>query len=131
MIQSRLFFPATLLVCMASLAGPAWAASSATKAQEKAGAVLFRDKGCTYCHGADLLGTKKAPSLATIRKDKAWTPEKMTTQILDGGQKMPPFSDSLSDEEIADLVAYLRAKKRPIPPPVPAAAPSAPPQKSQ
>jgi mono/diheme cytochrome c family protein len=30
---------------------------------------------------------------------------------------MPPFSDSLSDKEIAELVAYLRAKHRPIPPP--------------
>jgi mono/diheme cytochrome c family protein len=113
--QSRLFFPALLLVCLAS---PVFAASSGTKAQEEAGAVLFRDKGCTFCHGADLLGTKKAPSLANIRQDKAWTPEKMTNQILNGGQKMPPFRDSLSDEEIADLVAYLRAKKRPIPPPV-------------
>lgn len=91
-------------------------ANSKTKADEQAGAVLFRDKGCAHCHGADLAGTKKAPALpATLRKDKQWTPEKLTRQILDGGQKMPPFSDSLSDAEVAQLVAYLRAKHRPIP----------------
>lgn len=108
---------------------PAMAAPSATADQEKAGAALFRDKGCTYCHGADLKGTKKAPSLDEIRKDKDWTPEKMTNQILNGGQKMPPFADSLSDDEIAQLVAFLRAKKRPpIPPAAAAATTSQPPQ---
>jgi len=30
---------------------------------------------------------------------------------------MPPFSDSLTDPEIAQVVAYLRAKHRPAPPP--------------
>lgn len=117
MIPSRLFFPAFLLVYLASFSVPALAASSDRKSQEEAGAALFRDKGCSYCHGAGLQGTKKAPALAEIRKDKEWTADKMTNQILNGGEKMPPFSDSLSDEEIADLVSYLRAKKRPTPPP--------------
>ncbi|MFP5234668.1 MAG: c-type cytochrome [Acidobacteriota bacterium] len=118
MTRSRLSFPALLSLCVLVVSLPALAASSETKDQERAGATLFRDKGCTYCHGADLKGTKKAPALADIRKDKDWTPEKMTDQILNGGQKMPPFADSLSDDEIAQLVAFLRAKKRP---PVPAA----------
>ena len=41
---------------------------------------------------------------------------------------MPPFRESLSDDEIAQLVAYLRAKNRPVPPPLAdgQAAPSAP-----
>lgn len=83
----------------------------------KAGAVLFRDKGCTFCHGPAGEGTKKAPSLLDIRSDKAWPPEKITDQILNGGKKMPPFRDSLSDDEIQKLVEYLRAKDRPAPPP--------------
>lgn len=82
------------------------------------GAVLFRKLDCAHCHGEGGIGTKKAPSLAEIRKDKEWPPAKITSQILNGGQKMPPFSDSLSDAEIAQLVAYLRAKHRPVPPPV-------------
>ena len=89
------------------------------KSAEMAGAVLFRDKGCGFCHGASLEGTKKAPALAEIRKQKTWTSEKLSTQILDGGQKMPPFRESLSDDEIKQLIAYLRAKNRPVPPPAP------------
>jgi mono/diheme cytochrome c family protein len=104
---------------------PAHAAGS--KADEEAGAILFHDKGCAYCHGAGGVGGKKAPALTTIRTDKAWPPAKITTQILNGGQKMPPFGDSLTDAQIAQLVAYLRAKIRPVPPPAPAA-PAPPPQ---
>ncbi len=108
-ISGRKLFPALILI----------AATAACSAQDpqaaQAGAALFRDKGCAYCHGKALEGTKKAPALADIRNDKAWPAAKMTDQILNGGPKMPPFRDSLSDEEIAQLVAYLRAKDHPAP----------------
>ncbi len=93
-------------------------AADKTKADERAGAVLFRDKGCAHCHGDTLEGSKKGPSLKDINQDASWTPAKMNEQILNGGQKMPPFSDSLTDDEIAQLIAYLRAKVRPVAPPV-------------
>jgi len=96
---------------------------SNSKVAEEAGAVLFRDKGCAYCHGVGGAGGKKAPALTGLRKDKLWTPEKITSQIMNGGQKMPPFSDSLTDAEISQLVVYLRAKVRPVPPPAPTPAP--------
>jgi mono/diheme cytochrome c family protein len=86
--------------------------------EEKAGAVLFRDKGCTYCHGQGAVGTKKAPSLTELWKDKVWTPKKITNQILNGGQKMPPFRESVTDEDVNNLIAYLRSKNKPVPPPV-------------
>jgi mono/diheme cytochrome c family protein len=35
---------------------------------------------------------------------------------MDGGPKMPPFGESLTDPEVAQLVAFLRAKDRPAPP---------------
>jgi mono/diheme cytochrome c family protein len=91
--------------------------ATTAESDEMAGAVLYRDKGCEQCHGAGGVGTKKGPSLVNIRNEKQWTPEKITQQILNGGKKMPPFADSLSDPEIAQLVAYLRARKRPVPPP--------------
>lgn len=97
-------------------------AESSTPADEMAGAVLYRGKGCAHCHGAALEGTKKAPPLADIHKDKIWTPAKITNQILNGGQKMPPFADSLTDQEVAQIIAYLRAKHRPVP--TPAATPA-------
>jgi mono/diheme cytochrome c family protein len=102
-------------------------AASKSEADAKSGALLFRDKGCAHCHGAGGVGTKKAPSLVKIREDKTWPPDKITEQILDGGDKMPPFRDSLSDQEIAQVVAYLRAKHRPVPPPLPEGAEPPPP----
>jgi mono/diheme cytochrome c family protein len=92
--------------------------------------VLFRDKGCAFCHGAGGVGTVKAPSLVDIRKDKEWPPDKMTDHILNGGQKMPPFRESVTDEDVSDLIAYLRAKNKPLPPPAPAqdSAPASSPQ---
>jgi nicotinate dehydrogenase subunit B len=119
-VRLNLFFPAFSLAVIAILSTAAHALSgSSTKTAEEAGAVLFRDKGCPFCHGTGGEGTKKAPSLIDLRKDKDWPPDKITNQILNGGQKMPPFRDSLTDDEIAQLVSYLRARHRPEPPPPP------------
>lgn len=38
----------------------------------------------------------------------------MIMQIHDGGQQMPSFGDELSAQEIEDLVAFLRAKRKVI-----------------
>ena len=102
---------------VALVAIPTQLSASSKNDAEKAGALLFRDKGCTYCHGVGGVGTKKAPALTGLHKDKAWTPEKITNQILNGGQKMPPFRDSVTDEDVTNLIAYLRAKNKPVPPP--------------
>lgn len=111
--QSFMIFGALFLVLPLSI--PATAFSG--KKSEQAGAILFRDKGCAYCHGATAQGTQKGPSLADVRK--ALTPDQIVHQIENGGQKMPSFQDSLSNDEVAQLVSYLRAKHRPVPPPAP------------
>ena len=103
-------------VCLVAASSTSLFAAN-TKSAEEAGAVLFRDKGCAYCHGAGGSGGHRGPDLSGLRTDKLWPPEKISHQILNGGQKMPPFGDSLTDQEIAELVAYLRAKHRPVPPP--------------
>ncbi len=89
---------------------------------EVAGAILFRDKGCAYCHGPAAAGTAKGPSLANVRKSMKTS--QIIDQISNGGQKMPAFSDSLSNDEILQLVAFLRAKHRPVVPPATQSAPS-------
>jgi mono/diheme cytochrome c family protein len=117
-----------VLIAVVVLATPIAAhalSDSGQKANEEAGAVLFRDKGCTHCHGEGGIGGPKAPALLGIWNNKLLTPAKLTDQIMNGGQKMPPFSDSLTDAEIAQLVAYLRARHKPVPPPLPPGSPSA------
>jgi mono/diheme cytochrome c family protein len=118
----KLFCAALALAFALGACAPAHALfGSKSKAAELAGALLFRDKGCAHCHGDGGIGTKKAPSLIALRKNKLWTPAKITDQILNGGQKMPPFADSVTDQEAAQLVAYLRARHRPVPPSAPPA----------
>ncbi len=84
-----------------------------SQADEMAGALLFRQQDCAHCHGPEGIGGKKGPPLTDLRKNKDWPPAKIAHQILNGGQKMPPFGDSLTDGQIAQLVAYLRAKHKP------------------
>jgi mono/diheme cytochrome c family protein len=87
-------------------------AASENKAAEQAGANLFREKGCEYCHGIGGVGAKKGPALTGDFR-KVWTADKIKTQLIMGGKKMPSFSDALTDEEIANLITWLRAKHRP------------------
>ena len=112
----------TVFLVAGMFASPALAANR--KADEMAGAVLFRDNGCARCHGPHGEGTRKAPTLVNIRKNKLWTPAKITEQIQNGGQKMPPFSDALTDAQTAQVVTFLRAKHWPVPPPAPPAPPA-------
>jgi mono/diheme cytochrome c family protein len=114
MVSFKSGFPFILLAIFTAVSFPVLAASTEADADVQSGAVLYRDKGCGHCHGAALDGTPKGPALADISKDKEWPPEKLTDHILDGGPKMPPFRESLTDDEIAQLVAYLRAKDRPV-----------------
>ena len=92
--------------------------SADKKSDEMAGAILFRDQNCAHCHMMNGAGGTKGPDLTSLDSDKEWTAEKITNQIVNGGQKMPPFADALTDVQIAQIVAYLRAKHRPVPPPV-------------
>ena len=123
-VTFRLACLALLPILLLLAALPARALDGAkARADEQAGALLFAQKGCVHCHGPGGSGGKKGPDLANLRKNKVWTPAKITNQILNGGQKMPAFSDSLTDAEIAQVVAYLRAKHRPAPPAAPSPSP--------
>ena len=113
---TRVQFVLSLLLVLLASSLPAHALfGGKDKAGAQAGATLFSQKGCAHCHGEAGVGGKKGPALSNLRKDKEWTPVRITHQILNGGQKMPPFSDSLTDLEAAQLVTYLRAKHKPAP----------------
>jgi mono/diheme cytochrome c family protein len=81
-----------------------------SRKERRAGAVLFHEKGCEYCHGADRLGTKKAPDLSTI--GKRWKRSQIEQQILNGGDEMPPFRTALQKDEVKALVDNLRARRK-------------------
>lgn len=111
----KLLILSALLLAFAAT-GSAQAPDAEAAAQ--AGAVLFR-ANCARCHGVGLEGGKKAPKLVDIREKKHWTDERITNRILKGEGKMPSFRDSLSADQIQQIVAFLRAENRPPVPPAP------------
>ena len=77
------------------------------------GKMLF-DNQCSFCHHADRTDSKLGPGLKGVLKaenlpasGRPATPENVTQQLLNPYQSMPSFS-SLSEQEIKDLVAYLK-----------------------
>lgn len=78
------------------------------------GKALF-DNNCSFCHYADRFYTKIGPGLKEILKKeklpvskKPATPENVREQLLNPYKNMPSFESSLSEEEIKNLLAYLK-----------------------
>src|SRR5713101_9626139 len=102
-----------------------WLAGSAQgETMEAAGEKLFRENGCITCHLAD--GTGPAPSLLgvygntvhltngqTLTADDAYIRESILSpaaKIVNGYKPvMPSFQGQLTEEQILDLVAYIRS----------------------
>ncbi len=66
---------------------------------------LTYDNNCSSCHGADGTGNGSAPSLAEHASHES--DSEIVTIILDGEGSMPSFSN-LSDQEVANILAYIR-----------------------
>lgn len=106
-----------LLICVAGLAVagcrslPPSKPSSEWTPQEARGAAVYQAK-CARCHYPTTTSPLNGPGLQAITKVKAMpsgappTDERMTTVILRGRGMMP--GTQLSDEQLEDLLAYIR-----------------------
>jgi mono/diheme cytochrome c family protein len=74
------------------------------------GAELFAGNGCAHCHGENGIGGGKGPDLKNVAR--RMNAKQIVTQIHDGGKNMPPYGDALDEQQIADLVDYLRSKRK-------------------
>jgi mono/diheme cytochrome c family protein len=109
---------APLVLAAAVLLLAATAPTHADSSAKARGAELFATKGCVHCHGTAGVNGEIGPDLQQVRN--RLSAAQITTQIHDGGKGMPAFGDQLSEKELADLVAYLRTKRKVIiPPPAP------------
>ena len=70
-----------------------------------AGADVYSSAGCGSCHTLAAAGSTgtSGPNLDDLQPDAATVAE----QVANGGGGMPPFKDQLSEQEIADVAAYV------------------------
>jgi PQQ-dependent dehydrogenase (methanol/ethanol family) len=78
------------------------AAAGAPNAE--AGKEIFAEN-CSVCHGATGHGGNGGPDLTTMPKAKEQ--KGAEEQVTNGGGGMPPFKGTLSEEEIANVAAYV------------------------
>lgn len=75
-------------------------------------AALFT-KNCATCHGPNgdgqMVADKAVPSLK-IGKPLTDPDAKLVQQITNGGNGMPPFKYTLTDDQIQDLLRYIRTE---------------------
>lgn len=69
-----------------------------------AGSQIF-SQNCAVCHGAQGSGAATGPDLQ--QPELAQEEEAVVSQIVEGGGGMPAFGEQLSDQEIADVAAFV------------------------
>lgn len=102
--------PVQLFFAVAALALASPFAAAADEASD--GANVFAGK-CAACHNTDSADQKVGPGLLGVKDGKMpsgkdATDENLMTIINDGGNGMPAYASLLTDEEKAQLVAYLK-----------------------
>lgn len=77
------------------------------------GEAVFKKSKCAMCHAAD--GSASTPAGKQFKARDLRSPEvqkqsdaELATVIRDGKGKMPSFGSALKQEEIQDLVAFVR-----------------------
>src|SRR5262245_609123 len=83
------------------------------------GATLYTDN-CSGCHGADLSGGR-APTLFDAKWLATTSDEKILAAIKNGvrGTEMEGFGQQLNDQQMWQLVQYIRTQSGNLKPPVP------------
>jgi mono/diheme cytochrome c family protein len=73
------------------------------------------ERNCATCHGArgegKQLGTMNIPSLL-VGPPVSDPDERLFQQVHDGGKGMPPFKYTLTDEQIQDLIRFVREERQ-------------------
>ena len=77
-----------------------------------AGAALYRRTGCYQCHANEGQGGAQGPRLGP----EPLTLARLTWYVRNPSGSMPPYTDVvLSDQDLADIRAFLAARPRPPP----------------
>ena len=107
-MRPRLVLIAVLLPLLAGCAPPTRPAADVHKGRQ-----VFQS-GCAVCHYPDRQEAKVGPGLqgmfrsATLPNGQPLTDETVRQWIQNGSGQMPAFGNSLSDQQMNDLIGYLK-----------------------
>jgi len=89
--------------------GAASAQDDGPRGNPQTGKQLFESKGCYSCHGFVGQGSREGPRLAPPLPFAAFVLQLRTPRAI-----MPPYKEALvSDQQAADMVAYLTSLPKP------------------
>ena len=74
------------------------------------GGIHFNEKGCLYCHTISGHGGLRGPDLTYI--GDRLSSDELTWRIMNGGLNMPGFGGTLTNEELSDLVIFLKSRTK-------------------
>ena len=109
-----------ILACVAAGAQQKSAKKATANGASKDSAAVGRgkdvfDKKCSICHYPDSDAKKIGPGLKGLAKRGTFTvnsnkvtDETLKTWIENGDSLMPPFKDVLDEQQIKDLIAYVK-----------------------
>jgi mono/diheme cytochrome c family protein len=91
-----------------ALRPPAMPLSSSGVFEEQGGAALFASV-CAGCHQPDARGASGAADYPALKENKAVASADYLERLLLGGQRgMPPVGQMMSDQQVADVINYVR-----------------------
>jgi mono/diheme cytochrome c family protein len=103
-------FALAALVCLCTACATGDNSAAAKKTGDDSARELFA-RNCAACHGPSgegkQIGTLQVPTLREGRA--AQDPDaRLLSQIHDGGKGMPPFKFTLTDDQIQELLRFVR-----------------------
>jgi mono/diheme cytochrome c family protein len=102
--------------CLAVLAGLAAAPAAAQKTPDFRGAAFAMQGGeavyqgvCQGCHMADAKGATGAGTYPALANNpKLASSGYVLTMVMNGNKGMPPFGEQFTDQQVVDVVNYVR-----------------------
>jgi mono/diheme cytochrome c family protein len=111
-IMTAAYVAAVMMMTIAQMSTQAAAQqqTAADQAQIDQGKITFAQK-CSHCHGPNMVNPGTVtPDLRRFPDDR----ERFFTTVKQGKNgRMPPWGDLLSDDQIADLWAYMSSRRNP------------------
>jgi mono/diheme cytochrome c family protein len=111
-VRTAAIIAAVAIAAVASLATASIAQEQRAEAQAQVdhGKMTYAQK-CSHCHGPNMVNSGTiTPDLRAFPDDRT----RFVTTVKQGkNNKMPPWGDILSDDEIMDLWAFISSRRKP------------------